>query len=109
VTTPNVVGMVTFGTDVLSTKPYVSSSNYIDTMSDYCSGCPYYKTKTTGENACPFNALYWEFLGRNEERLRSNHRMALVYSHWDEKDAAERAAIRDRAREIRQQAERGRL
>jgi deoxyribodipyrimidine photolyase-like uncharacterized protein len=35
--------------------------------------------------------------------------MALVYSHWDEKDAAERAAIRDRAREIRQQAERGRL
>jgi len=38
VTTPNVVGMGTFGTDSLSTKPYAASANYIDRMSDYCSG-----------------------------------------------------------------------
>lgn len=101
VTTPNVVGMGTFGSDVLSTKPYAATSNYVDRMSDHCGSCPYYKTKTTGENACPFNALYWDFLGRNEETLRSNHRMGLVYSHWDDKDEQERDAIRDRATAIR--------
>jgi deoxyribodipyrimidine photolyase-related protein len=78
-------------------------------MSDYCSGCPYYKTKTTGEGACPFNALYWDFLGRNEDELRSNHRMGLVYSHWDDKDEAERAEISERADEIRAMAESGEL
>ncbi len=109
VTTPNVMGMGTFADDVMSTKPYVSSANYVDRMSDHCSGCPYYKTKTTGEGSCPFNALYWEFLGRNEDRLRSNHRMGLVYSHWDDKDEAERREIRERADEIRAMAEDGRL
>ncbi len=105
VTTPNVVGMGTFGTDSISTKPYVSSANYVDRMSDYCSGCPFYKTKTTGEGACPFNALYWDFLGRNEGELGSNHRMGLVYSHWADKDADEREAIRERAAEIRSMAD----
>ena len=109
VTTPNVVEMGSFGAGVFATKPYASSANYVDKMSDYCSGCPYYKTKTTGEGACPFNALYWEFLGRNEERLRSNHRMGLVYSHWDNKDAEEREAIFERAAEIRDLAEQGEL
>jgi len=109
VTTPNVVGMGTFGTDSLSTKPYAASANYIDRMSDHCSGCPYYKTKTTGEGACPFNALYWDFLGRNEERLRSNHRMGLVYSHWDDKDDDEREAIHERAATIRRLAAAGEI
>ncbi|WP_276257404.1 cryptochrome/photolyase family protein [Haloglomus litoreum] len=109
VTTPNVVEMGSFGHGVFATKPYASSANYVDRMSDYCSECSYAKTKTTGENACPFNALYWEFLGRNEERLRSNHRMGLVYSHWDDKDDEERAAIRERAAEVRALAERGNL
>ncbi|CCQ32593.1 desoxyribodipyrimidine photolyase-related protein [Halorhabdus tiamatea SARL4B] len=109
VTTPNVVGMGTFASDVLSTKPYTATSNYVDRMSDYCGTCPYYKTKTTGENACPFNALYWDFLGRNEDRLRSNHRMGLVYSHWDDKDERERDAIRDRATAIRRAARKNEL
>jgi len=109
VTTPNVVGMGVFGTDVLTTKPYASSANYIDGMSDYCSGCEYAKTKTTGENACPFNALYWDFLGRHEETLRSNYRIGPVYGHWDNKDDDEREAIHDRADEIRALAESGDL
>ena len=109
VTTPNVVGMGSFGTDALSTKPYVASANYIDGMSDYCADCPYDKNETTGEDACPFNTLYWEFLGRNEDELRSNHRMGLVYSHWDNKDDEERAAIRTRADELRERTNDGGL
>ena len=109
VTTPNVVGMGTFGSDALSTKPYAASANYVTRMSDYCGGCPYDPDATTGENACPFNALYWDFLGRNEERLRSNHRMGLVYSHWDRRDEDAREVIYERADEIRSRAERGEL
>jgi len=109
VTTPNVVEMGSFGAGVFATKPYAASANYIDRMSDHCSNCPYYKTKTTGEGACPFNALYWEFLDRNADELRSNHRMGLVYSHLDDKDETELEEIRERAETVREMAERGEL
>ncbi len=104
VTTPNVVEMGLYGADLFATKPYAASANYVDKMSDYCSECPYYKTKTTGEGACPFNTLYWDFLDRNEERLRSNHRMGLVYNHLDNKSDEELAAIREQAEDVRERA-----
>jgi deoxyribodipyrimidine photolyase-related protein len=102
VTTPNVVGMGTFGTDAVSTKPYVSSANYLQRMSDHCADCPYDPDATTGADACPFNALYWDFLDRHEGRLRSNHRMGLVYAHLDGKSADELGAIRERAATLRE-------
>jgi len=109
VTTPNVVEMGLFGSGAFATKPYAASANYVDKMSDHCSRCPYYKTKTTGEGACPFNALYWDFLDRNEDDLRSNHRMGLVYSHLDDKGEEERTEIKERADELRARAERSDL
>ncbi len=109
VTTPNVVGMGSFATDVLSSKPYASSGNYIDRMSDFCPGCPYTVSRTTGEGACPFNALYWDFLKENEERLRGTGRMGLMYSHVDKKGEEEWEAIRERAREVRELAQEGEL
>ena len=109
VTTPNVVEMGLFGSGVFATKPYASSANYINRMSDYCGNCPYYHTRTTGEGACPFNALYWDFLDRNEDDLRSNHRMGLVYSHLDNKDEEELATIRERATKVKELAASGKL
>ncbi|WP_435062727.1 cryptochrome/photolyase family protein [Halobaculum sp. EA56] len=109
VTTPNVVGMGSFATDALSSKPYASSANYVNRMSDYCSSCPYHHTKTTGENACPFNALYWDFLKDNEEVLRGTGRMGLMYSHVDDRGDEEWAAIEERAAEIREMGENGTL
>jgi deoxyribodipyrimidine photolyase-related protein len=102
VTTPNVVEMGSYGAGVFATKPYASSANYIDRMSDYCGDCAYDPDATTGEDACPFNALYWDFLDRNADRLRENHRMGLVYSHLDDKDDID--AIRDRAAAVREAA-----
>ncbi|WP_439026441.1 cryptochrome/photolyase family protein [Haloarchaeobius sp. DT45] len=101
VTTPNVVGMGSFASDVLSTKPYVSSANYVEKLSDFCTDCPYDQDATTGEGSCPFNSLYWDFLDRHEDRLRSNHRMGLLYSHVDRKSEAELDAIRERAAAVR--------
>ncbi|WP_418285670.1 cryptochrome/photolyase family protein [Halorubrum sp. DTA46] len=109
VTTPNVVAMGSFGTDVLSSKPYASSGNYVNRMSDHCASCPYTVSRTTGEGACPFNALYWDFLKETEETLRGTGRMGLMYSHVDAKDEAEWEAIRERAGTVRELAEQGEL
>jgi len=80
---PNVVGMSQFADGgLLASKPYASSGNYIDKMSNYCKSCTYSVKKKTGEGACPFNALYWDFLARNEEKLGRNPRLGTVYASW---------------------------
>jgi len=109
VTTPNVVAMGSFGTDVLSSKPYASSGSYVNRMSDHCASCPYAVSRTTGEGACPFNALYWDFLKENEETLRGTGRMGLMYSHVDDKGDEEWTAIRERAAAVRELAANGEL
>jgi deoxyribodipyrimidine photolyase-related protein len=110
VTTPNVIEMGQYGHGIFATKPYVSSANYINDMSDYCEECRYDQSADTGEDACPFNALYWDFLDRNEEPLRSNHRMGLMYSHVDSKrESGAMAEIRERVTELREQAANGEL
>lgn len=64
---------------IVGTKPYAASSNYIDKMSNYCGSCHYSKSKKTGENACPFNSLYWHFYHRNEDKLAKNPRIGMAY------------------------------
>ncbi len=64
---------------LVGTKPYVSSANYIDKMSDYCDGCYYDKNKKIGERACPFNSLYWNFYECNRSLLEKNPRIGFVY------------------------------
>ena len=91
---PNTIGMSQFADGgVLASKPYVSSGNYIDRMSDYCRGCAYSVKKKTGDGACPFNLLYWHFVARHRDRLAANPRMAQVYRTWDRMDADRRATI----------------
>ncbi|WP_267163922.1 cryptochrome/photolyase family protein [Halovenus salina] len=110
VTTPNVVEMGQYGHGVFASKPYVSSANYVDDMSDYCEGCVYDPDSDTGADACPFNALYWDFLDRNEEPLRSNHRMGLMYGHVDSKrDAGSMADLREQVTQMREAAKDGDL
>lgn len=65
---------------IVGTKPYVSSSAYINKMSNYCSSCHYDHKKKTGESACPFNSLYWHFYDRNEHLLAKNPRIGMAYN-----------------------------
>lgn len=75
---PNTLGMSQFGDGgLLASKPYVSSASYIHKMSNYCQGCRYQHNQRTGELACPFNALYWDFFVRNQARLGHNPGWAL--------------------------------
>ncbi|MFC4736416.1 cryptochrome/photolyase family protein [Bacillus daqingensis] len=81
---PNVLGMALYADGgLMSTKPYVSSGNYIQKMSRYCGDCRYSVKEKYGEDACPFHALYWDFLERHEDRFRSNQRMGMIYKHVD--------------------------
>ncbi len=68
---------------IVATKPYVSSANYMNKMGHYCSSCSYDYKKKVGENACPFNSLYWDFLERNRSKLEKNPRMGMIYRVWD--------------------------
>lgn len=67
---------------IIGTKPYVSSASYINKMSNYCTGCFYDKNKKTGDKACPFNSLYWNFFDAHQEKLGKNPRLSMMYNKW---------------------------
>ncbi|KPM31875.1 Deoxyribodipyrimidine photo-lyase [Croceitalea dokdonensis DOKDO 023] len=85
---------------IVATKPYVSSANYINKMGDYCKDCHYNKTKKIGDDACPFNALYWNFLDSKKEHFKGNQRMAMMLNLLNKKDPEELNALNERAKEI---------
>ncbi len=91
---PNTHGMALFADGgVMASKPYAASGAYIDRMSDYCSSCRYDPAVKLGPKACPFNYLYWDFLIRNEGKLKSNPRMAMPYRTLAKMDADRKAEI----------------
>ncbi|WBH17861.1 cryptochrome/photolyase family protein [Sphingomonas radiodurans] len=95
---PNTLGMSQFGDGgLLGSKPYMSSGAYINRMSDYCRDCRYAVGKRIGEDACPFNALYWDFLERHRDKLGDNNRLAMPYRTWDKMAPADQAATREQA------------
>ncbi|MBS1060400.1 cryptochrome/photolyase family protein [Gluconobacter sp. Dm-44] len=80
---PNVIGMSQFADGgKIASKPYVGSGAYINRMSDYCGKCRFDVGQKTGSEACPFNALYWDFLARHETRFSHNMRMKNMYATW---------------------------
>ena len=92
---PNTLGMSQFADGgLLGSKPYAAGGNYISKMSDYCGGCAYSVSKKTGEGSCPFNTLYWDFLVRNRDKLKDNHRLGRVYDTWDRMDADRKRSYR---------------
>jgi deoxyribodipyrimidine photolyase-related protein len=98
---PNTLGMSQFADGgLLATKPYVSSAAYIHRMGDYCAGCRYRHDERTGERACPFNALYWDFLARHRHVLAGNPRLAMPYRQLERMPDARRDALRKRAAEL---------
>jgi deoxyribodipyrimidine photolyase-related protein len=108
VTAPNVIGMSQHADDgVVGTKPYAGSGSYIQRMSNYCKGCRYDPKQRVGDDACPFNTFYWDFMIRHRDRFARNRRMALVLKNLRRLGAGEREAIRSRARQLRAELEIG--
>ena len=95
---PNTLGMALFGDNgLLASKPYCASGKYIDRMSNYCKSCRYNVKQNTGDDACPINVLYWDFLDRHESRFRSNPRMAMVLRNLDRQSIEQRTQLREQA------------
>src|SRR5579875_2920623 len=100
---PNVLGMATWADGgEMMTKPYAASGRYVERMSTYCRDCRYSPGTRTGEDACPFTTLYWDFLSRHRRTLQANRRMGPVLRNLDRIDEGERRRIRSQARALRE-------
>lgn len=106
---PNVVGMGMFGTDAFTTKPYVASAAYLQRMSGVpskgrgapeirdeapCARCRFDPGQRTGPDACPYNAMYWDFLATHRARLAANPRMRALLGNLDKLKPGELVQLR---------------
>jgi deoxyribodipyrimidine photolyase-related protein len=99
---PNTLGMSQYADGgVLGSKPYIATGKYIQRMSPHCTGCRYDPAQRSGERACPFTTLYWDFLMRHEAVLAGNPRMALQVKNVARLTAAQKQAVAERAAAIR--------
>lgn len=95
---PNTLGMSQFADGgLLATKPYVSAAAYLHRMGDHCNRCPYRRDQSTGPRACPFNALYWDFMARHADRLGRNPRLAMPYRQLARMPDSHRQALAQQA------------
>ena len=105
---PNVIGMSQFADNgIIASKPYIASGNYIHKMSDYCRSCAYRVQDKTGDDACPFNLLYWHFLDRHRKRFGKNPRMGNVYRVWDRMDDMRKETVLAEAGQLLQRLDAG--
>lgn len=98
---PNTRGMSQYADGgIIATKPYVSSGNYINKMSNYCSDCQYNVNDKLGDNACPFNSLYWNFLDDKKEHFQDNQRMGMMLNMLKKMNPEELFKIKEKAMHI---------
>ena len=90
---------------IVGTKPYVSSANYVHKMSDYCGNCKYDRKEKYGQNACPFNSLYWDFYNRHEDKLAKNPRIGMMYRTWAKMKPEDKEGILKQAHYYKENAE----
>jgi deoxyribodipyrimidine photolyase-related protein len=105
---PNVIGMSQYADGgVMATKPYAAGGAYIDRMSDFCGGCSFDRKARTGDDACPFTTLYWDFIARHADRFAKDPRMARQVAAARKLDDLD--AVRSRAAEVLDRLDRGAL
>ena len=100
---PNTLGMSQYADGgLMASKPYVASGKYIDRMSNHCKGCRYNPGQATGDLACPFTTLYWDYLDRHADSLARNPRMLMQLKNHHRLSARDREGIALQAQRHRQ-------
>ena len=98
---PNTHGMTLYADGgVLGSKPYAASGNYINKMSDYCKDCKYDVKQKEGDDACPFNYLYWNFFLKNQKKLEKNPRLWTVFSNIKKMSQEKKSQIRNNSKKF---------
>jgi deoxyribodipyrimidine photolyase-related protein len=99
---PNTLGMSQYADGgLMGSKPYVASGRYIERMGGPCRQCRFDPGQRTGDGACPFTTLYWDFLERHQGWLSGHERMAAQVRNLERMEVPQRDAIRLRANAIR--------
>ena len=81
---PNVYGMSQYADGgLMSTKPYISGSNYIIKMSDY----------KKGEWSDVWDGLFWSFMDKQREFFSKNPRMRMLISSFDKMDSLKKEKL----------------
>ena len=81
---PNVYGMTLFADGgIMSTKPYIGSSNYIKKMSNYPSG--------DWQNV--WDGLFWRFMDKHRVFLSKNPRLKMLIGTLDRMDVSKREQL----------------
>jgi len=88
---PNVYGLSQYADGgLMTTKPYISSSNYILRMSNYVRG-PWCDI---------WDALYWNFIHKHRDIFRKNPRMGVMVSAFDRIPAERQKTLLFRAEDF---------
>lgn len=88
---PNVYGMSQYADGgLITTKPYLSGSNYIRQQSRY----------PAGDWCAEWDALYWRFVWTHREVFAANPRMGMMARLAERMDAGKRRAHLDRAEAV---------
>jgi len=95
---PNTLGMSQFADGgLMASKPYVASGKYIDRMSNHCKGCKFNPSESTGDKACPFTTLYWDYLNTHADTLSKNPRMLMQLKNLNRLTDEKRSLIAEQA------------
>ena len=78
---------------IMASKPYAASGKYIQKQGKQCKACRYDPKRVTGEDACPYNSLYWHFIDRHNALLSQNPRMGLILGGWRKRSDEDREAV----------------
>lgn len=88
---PNIFGMGQFSDGgIFATKPYFSGSNYILKMSNY-----------SKDDWCDaIDGLYWQFIDKNRDFMKKNHRLSMMVSMFDKMDKEKKERIMKAAKKL---------
>jgi deoxyribodipyrimidine photolyase-related protein len=99
---PNTLGMSQFADGgIMASKPYIASGKYIQRMSNHCASCPFDPALSTGDTACPFTTLYWDYMLEHQTMLSNNPRMAMQLKNVSRLSPEKRSAISAKAAQHR--------